>query len=113
MVNATVRAIDGDVIVLANGSEPLARRLSEQRNTDVIADACTPYSAFAGGCAATTATPRRPRPDRTPPICAAAAAAGASAPARPAASRRSVPDDGVPLPPNPRTRRRPRTTRRR
>ena len=39
MVNATVRAVDGDVLVLTIGSEPLARRLSEQRNTDVIADA--------------------------------------------------------------------------
>ena len=39
LVNATVRAIEGDVLVLAIGSEPLARRLSEQRNTDVIADA--------------------------------------------------------------------------
>ena len=39
MVNATVRAVDGDVLVLTIGSEPLARRLSEERNTDVIADA--------------------------------------------------------------------------
>ena len=39
MVNATVRAVEGDVLVLSIGSEPLARRLSEARNTDVIADA--------------------------------------------------------------------------
>ena len=39
MVNATVRAVEGDVLVLTIGSEPLARRLSDPRNTDVIADA--------------------------------------------------------------------------
>jgi DNA polymerase-3 subunit gamma/tau len=39
LVNATVRAVDGDTLVLAIGAPPLARRLSEARNTDVIADA--------------------------------------------------------------------------
>ena len=39
LVNATVRAVDGDTLVLAIGSPPLARRLSEPRNTDVIAEA--------------------------------------------------------------------------
>ncbi len=39
LVNATVRAVDGDTLVLTIGSPPLARRLSEPRNTDVIAEA--------------------------------------------------------------------------
>ena len=39
MVNATVRAVDGDTLVLSIGSPPLARRLSEPRNTDVISAA--------------------------------------------------------------------------
>ncbi len=36
---ATVLAIDGDTLVLAHESAPLARRLSEQRNADVIREA--------------------------------------------------------------------------
>lgn len=36
---AIVRAVDGDTLVLAHQSAPLAKRLCEQRNTDVIRDA--------------------------------------------------------------------------
>jgi DNA polymerase-3 subunit gamma/tau len=36
---ATVRAVDGDTLVLSHESAPLARRLSEQRNADVIREA--------------------------------------------------------------------------
>ncbi|MBI3215389.1 MAG: DNA polymerase III subunits gamma/tau [Mycobacterium sp.] len=36
---ATVRAVDGDTLVLMHESAPLAKRLSEQRNTDVIREA--------------------------------------------------------------------------
>jgi DNA polymerase-3 subunit gamma/tau len=39
MVNATVRAVEGDTLVLGIGSPPLARRLSETRNSDVISAA--------------------------------------------------------------------------
>jgi DNA polymerase-3 subunit gamma/tau len=39
LMNATVRAVDGDTLVLAIAAAPLARRLSEQRNTDVISAA--------------------------------------------------------------------------
>ncbi len=39
MVNATVRAVESETLVLTIGSAPLARRLSEARNTDVIVDA--------------------------------------------------------------------------
>jgi len=36
---AVVRAVEGNVLVLAHDSAPLARRLCEQRNADVIRDA--------------------------------------------------------------------------
>jgi DNA polymerase III subunit gamma/tau len=39
LAGATVRALDGNMLVLAHDSAPLARRLSEQRNADVIAEA--------------------------------------------------------------------------
>ena len=102
MVNATVRNVDGDVLVLAIGSEPLARRLSEQRNTDVIADA---LHAVLGvrwrvRCDHGDATPppARPAAPRTAPPPQRPAR---PAPARPAPARRSAPDDGEPLPPEP------------
>ena len=102
MVNATVRAVDGDVLVLTIGSEPLARRLSEQRNTDVIADA---LHAVLGvrwrvrcdhGDAAPP--PARPAASRT---SAPPQRPSRPAPSRPAPTRRSAPDDGEPLPPEP------------
>ena len=102
MVNATVRAVDGDVLVLTIGSEPLARRLSEQRNTDVIADA---LHAVLGvrwrvRCDHGDAAPPAARPaairSSTPPQ-----RPSRPAPSRPAAPRRPAPDDGEPLPPEP------------
>jgi DNA polymerase III subunit gamma/tau len=39
LAGATVRAVDGDTLVLTHASAPLAKRLSEQRNADVIAEA--------------------------------------------------------------------------
>ncbi|WP_312859800.1 DNA polymerase III subunit gamma and tau, partial [Pseudonocardia bannensis] len=39
LVNATVRSVDGDTLLLTIGSAPLARRLSDQRNTEVITEA--------------------------------------------------------------------------
>jgi DNA polymerase-3 subunit gamma/tau len=105
MVNATVRAVEGDVLVLTIGSEPLARRLSETRNTDVIADAlhavlgvrwrvrCDHGDAppAAPRDVARTVAPRTPPPQRP----------SRPEPSRPAPTRRPAPDDGVPLPPEP------------
>lgn len=39
LAGATVRALEGNTLVLSHDSPPLARRLSEQRNADVIAEA--------------------------------------------------------------------------
>jgi DNA polymerase-3 subunit gamma/tau len=39
LAGATVRAVDGNTLVLTHESAPLAKRLSEQRNADVIAEA--------------------------------------------------------------------------
>lgn len=39
LAGAIVRAIDGSTLVLAHQSAPLAKRLSEQRNADVIREA--------------------------------------------------------------------------
>jgi DNA polymerase III subunit gamma/tau len=39
LAGATVRAVEGDTLVLSHESAPLAKRLSEQRNADVIAEA--------------------------------------------------------------------------
>ena len=39
LAGATVLAIDGNTLVLTHSSAPLAKRLSEQRNADVIAEA--------------------------------------------------------------------------
>ena len=89
-------------LVLTIGSEPLARRLSEQRNTDVIADA---LHAVLGvrwrvrcdhGDAAPP--PARPAASRT---SAPPQRPSRPAPSRPAPTRRSAPDDGEPLPPEP------------
>ena len=103
LVNATVRAVEGDVLVLSIASEALARRLSETRNTDVVADAlhavlgvrwrvrCDPGDAAP-------AAPTRPvasRPAATPQRPTR------SAPTRPAPARRPAADDGAPLPPEP------------
>jgi DNA polymerase-3 subunit gamma/tau len=39
LVNATVKAVEADTLVLTIGAAPLAKRLSEQRNTEVISAA--------------------------------------------------------------------------
>ena len=39
LAGATVRAVEDNTLVLSHASAPLAKRLSEQRNADVIAEA--------------------------------------------------------------------------
>jgi DNA polymerase III subunit gamma/tau len=72
LAGATVRAVEGDTLVLSHESAPLAKRLSEQRNADVIAEALKDALGVnwrvrceAGGIAA-PAAPEAPAPP--PPI---------------------------------------------
>ncbi|MCW0216328.1 MAG: DNA polymerase III subunit gamma and tau [Pseudonocardia sp.] len=69
LVNATVRAVEDDTLVLAIGSPPLARRLSDQRNTDVIVESLRAVLGVqwrvrceSGDGAAPAAAPPRARP---------------------------------------------------
>jgi DNA polymerase III subunit gamma/tau len=39
LAGATVRAVEGDTLVLSHESAPLAKRIVEQRNSDVIREA--------------------------------------------------------------------------
>ena len=90
MVNATVRDVDGDVLVLAIGSEPLARRLSEQRNTDVIADALHAVLGVRWRV-------RCDHGDATPPPARPAAAANCAATPATGASGSGPPRSGPPF----------------
>ncbi|MER5670432.1 DNA polymerase III subunit gamma and tau [Pseudonocardia alni] len=107
LVNATVRAVDGDTLVLAIGAPPLARRLSEARNTDVIADAlravlgvqwrvhCDTGEAATARRAATPERAQRAVPQRPSQRDAPQREQGG----RP--TRRPAGDSDVPLPPEP------------
>ena len=91
LAGATVRAVEGDTLVLSHESAPLAKRLSEQRNADVIAEALKDALGVnwrvrceAGGAAAASAPeepaappppaerPRRVVPPPPPPTQAVA-----------------------------------------
>ncbi|ANY06493.1 hypothetical protein AFB00_09515 [Pseudonocardia sp. HH130630-07] len=114
LVNATVRAIDGDTLVLAIGAPPLARRLSEQRNTDVISDALRAVLGVqwqvrcdqgeAGGAARRAAPERQPRPVPQRPSQQRGASpergSGGGAQGR-GSGRAPGPDGDIPLPPEP------------
>ena len=114
LVNATVRAVQGDTLVLGIGAPSLARRLSEPRNADIVSAAlhtvlgvrwqvrCEHGEAPAPSGGGRSAPPRRPAPGDAPQR-----QQSAPPPARPhrqPPARRpgpSAPDDGVPLPPEP------------
>jgi DNA polymerase III subunit gamma/tau len=110
LVNATVRAVQGDTLVLGIGAPSLARRLSESRNADIVSAALhsvlgvrwqvrcesgdAPATPPSGGRGSAPRRPEPPsRPQQTPPPARAQ---------RPPPARRSpAADDGVPLPPEP------------
>ncbi|WP_212612478.1 DNA polymerase III subunit gamma and tau [Pseudonocardia hierapolitana] len=113
LVNATVRAVQSDTLVLGIGAPSLARRLSEPRNADIVSAAlhavlgvrwqvrcesgdapAAPAAPPAGGRASAPRRSEPPsRPQQTPPQ---------TRPQRPPPVRRSsASDDGVPLPPEP------------
>jgi DNA polymerase III subunit gamma/tau len=115
LVNATVRAVQGDTLVLGIGAPSLARRLSEPRNADIVSAAlhsvlgvrwqvrCEHGDGSApegrGGPPrrpGPSDAPQRPQPPQPPPPQQAPRSH------RPPPVRRSTAaDDGVPLPPEP------------
>jgi DNA polymerase-3 subunit gamma/tau len=72
LAGATVRAVEGNTLVLTHASAPLAKRLSEQRNADVIAEALKDLLGVdwrvrcetgAAEAVATAVVPTAPEPD--------------------------------------------------
>jgi DNA polymerase III subunit gamma/tau len=72
LAGATVRAVEGDTLVLSHESAPLAKRLCEQRNADVIAEALKDALGVdwrvrcEAGTPTATATEEPPTPARRP-----------------------------------------------
>jgi DNA polymerase-3 subunit gamma/tau len=98
-MNATVKALDGDTLVLSIAAAPLARRLSEQRNSDVIAAALRSVLGVAWRVRCEHGTPTEPAPSGPPQRPAAQAP---QQPARrPSGSGRPPAPDEPPLPPEP------------
>ncbi|KUI37336.1 DNA polymerase III subunits gamma/tau [Mycobacterium sp. GA-2829] len=75
LAGAIVRAVEGDTLVLSHESAPLAKRLVEQRNSDVIREALkdalgvnwTIRCEAGGGPAQPNAEPARPKAPAAPP----------------------------------------------
>jgi DNA polymerase-3 subunit gamma/tau len=131
LVNATVRAVQDDTLVLAIGSPPLARRLSDPRNTDVIVEALRAVLGVqwrvrcesGDGAAPAAAPPRtraaapqrqapqrasRPEPQRPSEQAQPQPGPSYERPSRPEQSQRADPrrrsgtdESGIPLPPEP------------
>jgi len=109
LVNASVRAVQGDTLVLGIGAPSLARRLSEPRNADIVSAAlhsvlgvrwqvrCEAGDAPAPPAGGRGGPPRRPEPPSRPQQAPQPARGQRPPPVR----RPSAPDDGVPLPPEP------------
>jgi len=70
LAGATVRAVEGNTLVLSHESAPLAKRLSEQRNADVIAEALKDALGVnwrvrcEAGASTMAAAPEAPTPSR-------------------------------------------------
>jgi len=90
LVNATVRAVEDDTLVLHIPAPSLAKRLAETRNTDVVAAAL--HSVLGVRWRVRCESGDRPAPERPAPPAAAP---------RPAPVRRSAPAGAEPLPPEP------------
>jgi DNA polymerase-3 subunit gamma/tau len=112
LVNATVKAVEGDTLVLTIAAAPLARRLSEQRNTEVISAALRSVLGVAwhvrcdhdggapasrGPAASVAAAPASPAASTPAPAAAPAPPPPARRPAAPSRPTGSEP----PLPPEP------------
>jgi DNA polymerase-3 subunit gamma/tau len=106
LTNATVQAIEGDTVIIAHAAAPLARRLGESRNIDLIAKALNNVvggnwrvKCVHAGAAPTqqpTQAPPPPRPQPTRP----SQQASVQTPQR-EAPRPATDHDDVPPPPEP------------
>jgi DNA polymerase-3 subunit gamma/tau len=73
LAGAIVRAVDGDTLVLSHESAPLAKRLVEQRNSDVIREALKDALGVdwkircEAGSQGPAATAAAPEPKSAPP----------------------------------------------
>jgi DNA polymerase-3 subunit gamma/tau len=74
LAGAIVRAVEGDTLVLSHESAPLAKRLVEQRNSDVIREALKDALGvdWKIRCDAGAAAAAPPAPERDDPIVPAA-----------------------------------------
>jgi DNA polymerase-3 subunit gamma/tau len=103
LVNATVRVVDGDELILHIGAPSLARRLAEQRNADVVAQALHTVLGVrwrircdSGDPAAPVARPPATGPAATGPPVARPPATGPAATGRPAARPPATGPPGAP-----------------
>lgn len=116
LTNATVQSVDGNAVVIAHTAAPLARRLAEGRNPEVIAAALRALFGgdwlvrvvHADGAAGSVpaspppVTPQRPAPTRpSAAATATAVATTAPTPARPQISRPSESRSAAAVPPEP------------
>ncbi len=81
LTNATVQSVEGEVVVIAHPSAPLARRLGEQRNADAIAQALV---AVLGGHWQVRCAHAEPGSAPPPPRAGGAPAAAVRTPEAPA-----------------------------
>jgi DNA polymerase-3 subunit gamma/tau len=74
LAGAIVRAVEGDTLVLSHESAPLAKRLVEQRNSDVIREALKDALGvdWKIRCEAGAAPAAAPAPERNDPVAPAA-----------------------------------------
>jgi DNA polymerase-3 subunit gamma/tau len=98
LAGATVRAVEGNTLVLSHESAPLAKRLCEQRNADVIAEALKDALGVDWRVRCEAGTPTLTATEE-PPAPARRAEAGGSPPARagsrPSASPEAPADDSA------------------
>jgi DNA polymerase-3 subunit gamma/tau len=107
LTNATVQEVDGDTVVIGHAAAPLARRLAEARNVDLLTQALNNVTgsqwrvravhAGAPSAAPAQAAPPPPRPQPTRP----SQQAPVDSPRREAPRPAPADHDDVPPPPEP------------